>query len=64
MAAEYYDKYDIMSKLGCGKDRAMTIIRAIKHHTGDILGIRGKVLVTEYEAWKNAVLNPCAGEKK
>ena len=54
--AEYYDKIDIMNKLGCGESKAMAIIRSIKDYTGDMLKIRGKVLVTEYEAWKNRPL--------
>ena len=52
---DFYDKYDIMDKLEICKSRAMAIIRAVKHYTGDMLKVKGKVLVTEYEAWKNAV---------
>ena len=53
---DYYDKYDIMNIFGCGVDRAMAILRSIKNYTGDVLGLKGKVLVTEYEAWKNRPL--------
>ncbi len=56
MAKDYYDKYDIMNIFGCGKDRAMAILRSIKDYTGDVLGLKGKVLITEYEAWKNRPL--------
>lgn len=55
---DFYDKYDIMNKLEICESRAMAIIRAVKHYTGDMLKIKGKVLVTEYEAWKNAILQP------
>lgn len=58
MTKDYYDWIDIMNKLNCCESKAKAIIRAIKYHTGDVLGIRGKVLVTEYEAWKNSVLQP------
>ena len=58
MAKEFYDKYDIMNIFDCGVDRAFAIIRSIKAFTGDMLHLKGKVLVTEYEAWKNAVLQP------
>ena len=52
---QYLDKYDIMNIFGCGVDRALAIIRSIKETTGNPLGLKGKVLITEYEAWKNAV---------
>ena len=54
---DFYDKYDIMNKLVICESKAMAIIRAVKHYTGDMLKVKGKILVTEYEAWKNAVLN-------
>ena len=53
---DVFDKIDIMNKLKCGETKAKAIIRSIKDYTGDVLKIRGKVLATEYEAWKNAVL--------
>lgn len=52
---QFYDASDIMTIYGCGVDKARSIIRSIKHCTGDKLGIAGKVLVTEHDAWKNAV---------
>lgn len=52
---QYLTLHDIMDIFKCGKDKAYSIIRSIKHCTGDKLGISGKVLVTEYEAWNNAV---------
>lgn len=52
---DYYDTYDIMFKCGCGRDRAQATIRAIKESVGGGKLGKGKVLKTEYEAWKNAV---------
>ena len=52
---QFYDAYDIMNLYGCGLDKARSIIRSIKHCTGDKLGIAGKVLVTEHDAWQQAV---------
>ena len=51
MEKQYYDKYDIMSIFGCGKDKALQIIRCIKDYTGDRLKLKGKVLVTEFNQW-------------
>ena len=56
MAKEFYDKVDIMNLLKCGESRALAIIRSVKDYTGDMLGVRGKILVTEYEAWKQRPL--------
>lgn len=56
MPKEFYDKADIMNLLKCGESRALAIIRSVKDYTGDMLGVRGKVLVTEYEAWKQRPL--------
>lgn len=50
---DYYSVADIQEKFGCGIHKAESIIRAIKAYVPDPLPIRGKVLVTEYEAWKN-----------
>ena len=50
---EFYDKTDIMKKFGCGLHKAEAIIRCIKAYVDEPLPLRGKVLVTEYEAWKN-----------
>lgn len=51
----FYDKLDIMNLLGCGEAKAQSIIRSVKYCTGDKTKIKGKVLVTEFEAWINAV---------
>lgn len=56
MPKEFYDKVDIMNLLKCGESRALAIIRSVKDYTGDMLGVRGKILVTEYEAWKQRPL--------
>ena len=53
---DYYDKFDIMNLLKCGEARALAVIRSVKDYTGDMIGIRGKILVTEYEAWKQRPL--------
>ena len=52
---QFYDATDIMAIYGCGLDKARSIIRSIKYCTGDKLGIAGKVLVTEHDAWQQAV---------
>ena len=36
-----------------GKSKAEAIMRAIKAYVPNHLPLRGKVLITEYEAWKN-----------
>lgn len=56
MPKEFYDKVDIMNLLKCGETKAQSIIRSVKAYTGDMLGVRGKILVTEYEAWKQRPL--------
>lgn len=53
---DFYDKYDIMNILKCGETKAMAVIRSVKEYTGNMLGIKGKILVTEYEAWKQRPL--------
>ncbi len=60
MEKDYLDKHDIMSIFECGEAKAMCIIRSIKSYTGNHLALKGKVLKTEYEAWKNGV---CVKEK-
>ena len=50
-----YDKFDIMNLLGCGEAKAQSIIRSVKYCTGDKTKLKGKILVTEFEAWVNAV---------
>lgn len=47
----YYDKYDIQKLFECGESKAQQIIREIKTYTGNRLGIKGKVLVSEFNAW-------------
>ena len=51
----YVDKYDIMDMFKCGESKALSIIRSVKKCTGDKLGLKGKVLVTELNEWMNAV---------
>lgn len=50
---EYLSIADIQGMFGCGKNKAEQIIRCVKDYVKDPLPLRGKVLVTEYEAWKN-----------
>lgn len=47
----YYDKFDIQRLFECGESKAQQIIREIKAFTGNRLDIKGKVLVSEFEAW-------------
>lgn len=49
------DKYDIMDMFKCGEAKAYSIIRSVKKCTGDKLGIKGKVLITELNEWMNNV---------
>lgn len=56
----FYDKYDIMKMFECGADKAMAIIRAIKN-VSNIANLKGKVTVTDYQAWLNG---PIASIKK
>lgn len=51
----YYDKYDIMNMFHCGVDKAMAILRAIKS-VSNIADMKGKVTVTDYQAWLNRPL--------
>lgn len=51
----FMDKYDLMNMFKCGEAKALSIIRSVKKCTGDKLGIKGKVLVTEFTEWMNAV---------
>ena len=44
-----------MNLLGCGEAKAQSIIRSVKYCTGDKTKLKGKILVTEFEAWVNAV---------
>ena len=53
---DFNDKYDIMNKLSICESRAMAIIRSVKNYTGDMLKVKGKILKTEYEAWKQRPL--------
>jgi hypothetical protein len=57
MEKQYYDKHDIMNIFGCGKDKALQIIRCIKDFTGDRLKIQGKVLVSEFNEWNLGIKN-------
>ncbi len=50
---EYLNVADIQKLFGCGVNKAAAIIRCIKDYVPNPLPLRGKVLVTEYEAWKN-----------
>lgn len=50
---EYLCIADIQKLFGCGVNKAAAIIRCIKDYVPNPLPLRGKVLVTEYEAWKN-----------
>ncbi|MBQ9744497.1 MAG: hypothetical protein IJW19_05160 [Clostridia bacterium] len=51
----FVDKYDLMDMFKCGEAKALSIIRSVKKCTGDKLGIKGKVLVTELNEWMNNV---------
>lgn len=53
MEKEFYDVADLQKKFCCGKGKAQAIIRSIKAYVDEPLPLRGKVLVAEYEAWKN-----------
>lgn len=46
---EFYTIADLQQKFCCGKSKA----EAIKAYVPNHLPLRGKVLITEYEAWKN-----------
>lgn len=50
----YLDVTDITLLFGCGTSKAYSIMRSIKYYS-DMLGMPGKVLITELEAWMNAV---------
>ena len=50
----YLDVTDITLLFGCGTSKAYAIMRSIKYYT-DKLGMPGKVLFTELEAWMNDV---------
>ncbi len=50
---EFYTIADLQQKFCCGRSKAEAIMRAIKAYVPNHLPLRGKVLVTEYEAWKN-----------
>lgn len=50
---EFYSVADLQKKFCCGKSKAEAIMRCIKAYVSDPMPLRGKVLVTEYEAWKN-----------
>lgn len=53
----YFDKYDIMERYGCGLNKAIDIIRAVKIKCGeDKLG-KGKILKSELEYWESYVYN-------
>lgn len=56
----YYDKYDIMNMFHCGVDKAMAILRSIKS-VSNIADMKGKVTITDYQAWLN---RPIATIKK
>lgn len=50
---EFYSVADLQKKFCCGKSKAEAIMRCIKAYVAEPMPLRGKVLVTEYEAWKN-----------
>ena len=50
---EFYTIADLQQKFCCCRSKAESIMRCIKAYVPDPLPLRGKVLVTEYEAWKN-----------
>lgn len=50
--AQFLDVADIMKLFACGRDSAYKKLREIKS-VSDILGVRGKVTITDYEAWYN-----------
>ncbi len=49
---QYLDYLDIMDLFKCGRDKALSIIRAIKS-VSNIAGIKGKVTISDYEFWYN-----------
>lgn len=51
----YLNVFDIMQVFGCSRPKAYNILDSVKYCTGNMLGISGKILVTELEAWMNAV---------
>lgn len=50
---DFYTVKDLQDKFQCSIHKAEAIMRAIKAYVSSPLPLRGKVLVTEYEAWKN-----------
>ncbi|MCM1043328.1 MAG: hypothetical protein NC350_03870 [Corallococcus sp.] len=47
---QFLDKHDIMQIFECGRSKAEGIIRSIKS-VSDKLMIKGKVTVSDYNAW-------------
>lgn len=50
----YLDVTDITLLFGCGNTKAYGIIRSVKYFS-DKLDMPGKILISELEAWMNAV---------
>lgn len=49
---QFLDNIDIMNIFKCARNKALGIMRMIKSFS-DIAGIKGKVTITDYEAWYN-----------
>lgn len=50
--AQFLNVKDMMILFACGRDTAYKRLREIKS-VSDILHVRGKVTLTDYEAWYN-----------
>lgn len=50
----YLDVTDITLLFGCGTSKAYSIMRSVKYFS-DKLAMPGKILISELEAWMNAV---------
>lgn len=48
----YYTIADLQDMFGCGLHKAESIMRSIKAYS-DSMQMRGRVLVTDFEAWYN-----------
>ena len=54
--AQFLDVQDIMKLFACGRGVAYKRIQEIKA-VSDILRLRGKVTISDYEAWYNSPLS-------
>lgn len=49
---QFLDWRDIQMMYQCGRGKALSILRSVKS-VSDIAGLKGKVTVSDYEAWYN-----------